>query len=83
LTRPGARPPFRVRLDLLKQLAAPVLLTQGDQSRAFFAPIIEVLAGTPPNSRRRLMPGAGHVPQMTHPDDYVRVIRDFLLEPYL
>lgn len=74
---------FQVRLDLLKHLAAPVLLTQGDQSRAFFAPITEVLAGTLPNSRRHLMPGAGHNPQMTHSDDYVRVIRDFLREPHL
>jgi pimeloyl-ACP methyl ester carboxylesterase len=71
---------FRVDLDLLKQLAAPVLLIQGDQSPAFFAPIIEVLAGTLPNARRHLMPGAGHAPHMTHPDDYVSVVRDFLLE---
>jgi pimeloyl-ACP methyl ester carboxylesterase len=71
---------FRFDLDHLKQLAAPVLLTQGDQNPAFFAPIIEVLAGTLPNARRHLMPGAGHVPQMTHPDDYVSAVRDFLLE---
>jgi pimeloyl-ACP methyl ester carboxylesterase len=58
---------LRVDLDLVKQLAAPVLLTQGDQSPAFFAPIIEVLAGTLPNVRRHLMPGAGHIPQMDTP----------------
>jgi pimeloyl-ACP methyl ester carboxylesterase len=69
---------FRVDIDLLRQLAAPVLLIQGDQSPAFFAPIIEVLAGALPNVRRHLMSGAGHAPHMTHPDNYVSVVRDFL-----
>jgi pimeloyl-ACP methyl ester carboxylesterase len=73
---------FRVDLDLLEQLAAPVLLTQGDQSPAFFARIIEVLAGTLSNARRHLMPGAGHAPHMTHPEDYVSAVRDFLSEQH-
>jgi pimeloyl-ACP methyl ester carboxylesterase len=41
-----------------------------------------VLAGTLPNARRHLMPGAGHAPHMTHPDDYVSVVRNFLLEQH-
>ncbi len=65
-------------LDVLRRLAAPVLLTQGDQSPEMFAPIIEVLASTLPNVERHVMPGAGHVPQLTHPDDYIPVVRDYL-----
>jgi pimeloyl-ACP methyl ester carboxylesterase len=71
---------LRVDLDLVKQLAAPVLLTQGDQSPAMFAPIIEVLAGALPDVQRHVIHGAGHVPQMTHPDEYASAIRDFLSE---
>ena len=71
---------LRVDLDALEHVATPVLLTQGDQSPAMFAPIIDMLAGTLPNVRRQVMTGAGHVPQMTHPDDYVPIVRDFLLE---
>jgi pimeloyl-ACP methyl ester carboxylesterase len=71
---------LRVDLDLLHELAAPVLLTQGDQSPAMFAPITEVLAGALPNVRRQVIHGAGHVPQMTHPDEYASAIRDFLSE---
>lgn len=69
-------------LHSLQQLTTPVVLTEGDQSPATFAPIIEVLAGTLPNVRRHLMPGAGHVPQLTHPDDYVAVVRDSLSEQH-
>jgi len=70
----------RADLDALTQLAAPVLLTEGDQSPPWFAPITEVLAGTLPNVQRHRMPDAGHVPQLTHPDEYTQIVRDFLLD---
>jgi pimeloyl-ACP methyl ester carboxylesterase len=67
-------------LDSLRRLSTPVLLTLGDQSPAFFAPIIERLVDLLPNARRRLLSGTGHVPHMTHPEAFLPVTRDFLLE---
>jgi pimeloyl-ACP methyl ester carboxylesterase len=68
-------------LESLSRVSAPVLLTQGDQSPTFFAPIVERLGRVLPNAQRRLLVGTGHAPHMTHPDEYVPVARDFLLGP--
>jgi pimeloyl-ACP methyl ester carboxylesterase len=67
-------------LDSLRRVSSNVLLTHGEQSPAFFAPTIERLESLLPNARQRLLPGTGHVPHMTHPDQYMPVVRDFLLE---
>jgi pimeloyl-ACP methyl ester carboxylesterase len=68
-------------LDSLTRVSTPVLLTHGDQSPAFFAPIAERLGRLLPNAQPRLLSGTGHVPHLTHPDEYVPVVRDFLLGP--
>ena len=69
-------------VDSLRQVEAPVLLTHSPDSPAFFAPIVERLAGLLPNARKRLLSDIGHVPHMTHPDEYVPVVLDFLLEQH-
>lgn len=69
---------LRCDLDALKQLGAPVHLTQGDQSPPIFAPVIDLLANVLPNVRRHTFAGAGHVPHVTHAEEYVRVVREFL-----
>lgn len=66
-------------LDSLRRVSTPVLLTYGDQSPAMFAPIVERLAALLPHARWQLLSGVGHVPHMTHPDEYVPVTQDFLL----
>lgn len=71
---------FAADLDALRRISAPVLLTHGDDSPAFFAPIVERLAGLLPNARLQLLSGTGHVPHMTHPEAFAPVARDFLLE---
>ncbi|MFI7066061.1 alpha/beta fold hydrolase [Kribbella sp. NPDC050124] len=62
-------------LDLaaLATYSEPALLTQGDQSPPMFAPILDRIAQALPHAKRHLYVGAGHVPHLTHPDDYVRV----------
>lgn len=70
---------FGADLTSLQRLNTPVLLTHGDQSPAFFAPIIDRLMTLLPNARQHLLSGAGHVPHMTHPEDFVRITRDFLV----
>jgi pimeloyl-ACP methyl ester carboxylesterase len=66
-------------LDALARSAVPVLLSQGDQSPAMFAPILDRVATALPDAQRTTIVGAGHIPHMTHPKEYAPVVRDFLL----
>lgn len=74
------RDPHAVAVDLqaLGRIAAPLLLTKGDQSPPMFAPIVEGLARALPDAQRHTFAGAGHVPQLTNPDDYVAVVTSFV-----
>jgi pimeloyl-ACP methyl ester carboxylesterase len=63
-------------LDALATYAKPALLTQGDQSPPMFAPILDRIAQSLPHAERHLYVGAGHVPHMTHADDYAQVTMD-------
>lgn len=62
-------------LDLaaLATYSGPALLTHGDQSPPMFGPILDRIAQALPHAKRHLYVGAGHVPHLTHPDDYARV----------
>jgi pimeloyl-ACP methyl ester carboxylesterase len=74
------RDPEWLTLDLpgLARFSRPALLTQGDQSQPFFPLIVDKLAGVLPRAQRRTLPGAGHVPQLTHPEAYVETVGAFI-----
>ncbi len=65
-------------LDWIKDFSEPALLTMGDQSPPFYAPIVAKLADALPRVEVITFPGAGHVPYNTHPDAYVEVITAFI-----
>ena len=65
-------------LASVKSFDRPTLITQGDASPPMFAPIAERIASAMSTASRRTFNGAGHVPHMTHPDDYVKVVADFI-----
>jgi pimeloyl-ACP methyl ester carboxylesterase len=67
-----------VDLDAAAALERPVLLTYGDQSPPAFEKVIDRLATAIPNAERKLIPGAGHVPQFTHAEQYADVLLAFL-----
>jgi pimeloyl-ACP methyl ester carboxylesterase len=69
-----------IDLDALASITVPVLLTQGDQSPPFFSRIIVQLSKAMDNAEVRTLPGAGHVPHLTHPADYVAVINGFVVD---
>lgn len=73
-------PPSVMSIDLgrLGAFDRPMLLTQGDQSAPFFPAIVDTLAAALPRARRHVFHGAGHVPHLTVPDEYVDVVKDFL-----
>ncbi len=62
----------------LRQFSAPALLTIGDQSAPFFPVVVDRIADVMPHARRWTFAGAGHVPHISHPKEYVRVVAEFL-----
>lgn len=67
-----------IALDSLKAFPGPALASLGGQSPPFFAMVAERLAPALTQVSKHTFPQAGHVPQMTHPGEYVRVVSDFI-----
>jgi pimeloyl-ACP methyl ester carboxylesterase len=77
LADPDALVPERLAvLDLL----LPAILTEGSLSPGFVHRTTRALARLLRNSRVQAIPDAGHVPQLTNPDQFVGLILSFLLE---
>jgi pimeloyl-ACP methyl ester carboxylesterase len=74
------RDPNAITIDpgALSQVVAPVLLSEGERSNVAFGRILEQLGGLVPHSKRQVVPGAGHIPQQTHPEQYVDMVIDFV-----
>ncbi|MGH2982578.1 MAG: alpha/beta fold hydrolase [Solirubrobacterales bacterium] len=66
-----------IDLEALGRSTVPTLLTQGDQSPPFFSKIIAQLDQAMDGAELKTLPGAGHIPQITHPADYMALIRRF------
>jgi pimeloyl-ACP methyl ester carboxylesterase len=67
-----------IELGALRGFAAPALLTTGDQSAPFFPLVMARIAAAMPSATAWTYAGAGHVPQVSHPDEYVRVVSEFV-----
>jgi pimeloyl-ACP methyl ester carboxylesterase len=65
---------LRVDEDALSDVELPVLLTQGSESPPTFPAVIDRLIELIPNATRETIDGAGHAPQLTHPERYVEVV---------
>jgi pimeloyl-ACP methyl ester carboxylesterase len=63
-------------LDALAAIPCPVLLTRGGASPPMFAPVIDRLAAAMDRAEVRMIPGAGHVPHLTHPSEWTAAVRD-------
>jgi pimeloyl-ACP methyl ester carboxylesterase len=64
-------------LDWVRGFSRPALLTLGDQSPPTFAPVVAKLAEAFPRVEVVTLPGAGHIPHVTHPEAYVEAISAF------
>lgn len=75
-----ARDPEALEIDLsrLRGFSAPVLLTVGGQSPPFFPLVVDRIAEALAQAERYLFAEAGHVPHLTHPENYVRVAMGFI-----
>jgi pimeloyl-ACP methyl ester carboxylesterase len=66
-----------VDLAALARADVPVPLTHGDQSPPLFSQIVTRLAAGLDGAEVRTVAGAGHVPQATHPEEYVDLVTRF------
>ncbi|HVL88095.1 MAG TPA: alpha/beta hydrolase [Candidatus Thermoplasmatota archaeon] len=74
------RDPQSLTIDLaaLSRYPGPVVLSQGTQSPPFFAAVLDRLAKALPQAKRHAFEGAGHAPQLSHPDAYVQALAGFV-----
>lgn len=61
----------------LEGIDCPVLLTEGNASPAWFAPIMEGARAAMPDAASLTIVGSGHIPHITHPGEYVEILTRF------
>jgi pimeloyl-ACP methyl ester carboxylesterase len=66
----------------LARYAGPVLVTSGGQSPPIFQPVLQHLLRLLPQAQWVEYPGAGHVPHVTHPEDFVSELTTFTARPH-
>jgi pimeloyl-ACP methyl ester carboxylesterase len=65
---------YTIDLEALTGFVCPVLLTYGDRSPGWFAPVVAKLASVLPCAEKRSFVGAGHVAIDTHAAEYVEAV---------
>ena len=70
----GALPPLWERLDTIR---CPVLAMAGEDDETYAA-AARRMAELLPRGEARLVPGAGHAPQLERPDEFAAVLPEFL-----
>jgi non-heme chloroperoxidase len=71
------RPRAVFTCDMAKAIAAPVLLSNGEQSQDFFFRIIDHLEACLPNSERIVVAGSSHTVPSENPDAYDEAVLTF------
>jgi len=69
---------LRIDLSKLRNFSHPVFLSQGEKSPPFFPVVIDIIANSLPNVKRKTFAGAGHVPHISHSAEYVKAITEFI-----
>ena len=69
---------LRIDLKKLKNFTQPVFISQGEISPPFFPIVIDKIAGALPHAQRKTFSGAGHVPHMSHPGEYIEALTGFI-----
>jgi pimeloyl-ACP methyl ester carboxylesterase len=67
-----------IDLGQLANFKQPVLLSVGGASPPFFPEVVERIAAALPRAQRHLFPQAGHVPHLSHIDEYVQTVTAFI-----
>jgi pimeloyl-ACP methyl ester carboxylesterase len=61
----------------LATISCPLLITRGDASPPWFAPIVAKLADATGHAEVHTYRGSGHAPHLTNPGDYLAAVTDF------
>ncbi len=69
-----------VDLARLSAFDRAALVTRGGQSPPFYALILDKIVLALPSARRHVFAAGGHVPHVSHPDEYASVVTRFLRE---
>jgi pimeloyl-ACP methyl ester carboxylesterase len=64
--------------DRLGEVAAPTLVVVGEHDRPDIHAMAGALAGGIPGAERALLPGTAHLPNMEQPEEFNRVVLEFL-----
>jgi pimeloyl-ACP methyl ester carboxylesterase len=64
--------------DRLAEVAAPTLVIVGELDQPDMMDIGEHLAASMPHARMVRMPGVSHLPPMEAPNEFVRIVTEFL-----
>jgi pimeloyl-ACP methyl ester carboxylesterase len=67
-----------VDLARLAAFSRPMLLSEGDQSPPFFGVVLKQIAAALPDAQHHVFHGAGHVPHLTHADEFIDVATAFV-----
>ena len=62
----------------LAEYDGPVLITAGDQSPPIYDPVEHRLMRLLPQARQKTYAGAGHIPHVTHPEEYLAEVVEFI-----
>jgi len=68
---------LEMNMKSLSQFTQPALLTSGSESPPFFTMVLDQLIQVLPSATRKILEGAGHVPHISHPSQYIQVIKQF------
>jgi pimeloyl-ACP methyl ester carboxylesterase len=70
---------LRIDLTQLKNFSRPAFISQGEASPPFFPVVIDKIFAALPHPERKTFAGAGHVPHISHPKEYVEALTNFIL----
>src|SRR4029077_7444168 len=65
-------------LRRLHEITAPTLVIVGDKDVPTVLEAAELLADSIPNARKAVMKDAAHLPNLEHPEEFNRLLLDFL-----
>jgi pimeloyl-ACP methyl ester carboxylesterase len=71
-------PPERPAIERLHEVQAPALVIVGELDLPDFRIIADILAENLPRARKLVVPGAGHLPSLEHPEEVNPALLSFL-----
>ncbi len=64
----------------LAQISCPTLIIHGDRDAIIPYQVTQAFSQHMADVRIEIIPGAGHIPFLTHPNEFIRLIQDFCCE---